>query len=145
MISLQELYRIAHEQNVMVDYFPLKKREALAIMDDAGQCAIAIDPHKIRSEFDERNKLVHELGHCCTGSFYNQYSNYDCRKRHENRADKWAIERLIPFDDLVEAFASGHWDIWDLADYFNVTEEFIKKAVCFHIYGNVAIEIYYGM
>ena len=37
-------------------------------------------------------KLAHELGHCCTGSFYNQWATADCRRRHENVADKWAIQ-----------------------------------------------------
>ena len=143
MKSLQTFYHIAKQENIVVDHFALSKREALSIMDLDGECFIAIDPQRITSEADERNKLAHELGHCITGAFYNEYSNYDCRQYHENRADKWAIGQLIPAEDLDDAVADGCTEIWELAERFSVPEEFIKKAVCYHVHGNVATELYF--
>ena len=143
MNDLQALYRLAAQLNIPVDYFPMKKREALAIMDVDGTCAIAIDPQKLHGEADERNKLGHELGHCCTGSFYNQFSDYDCRQRHENRADKWAIEHLIPVEALDDAVAQGCTEIWELAEYFQVSEDFIRKTVCYYTHGNLAQDLYF--
>lgn len=143
MRSLQDFYHIASQQNIVVDYFALSNREALSIMDEDGFCFIAIDPSKIRSEADERSKFAHELGHCVTGSFYNQYSKFDCRQRHENRADKWAISQLITVDELDEAVADGYCEIWELAERFGVTENVIKKAVCYYVHGNVATELYF--
>lgn len=143
MKTLQEFYHIANQENIVVDHFALSKREALSIMDLDGDCFIAIDPQRISSETDERNKLAHELGHCITGSFYNQYSDYDCRQFHENRADKWAIQNLIPVEDLDDAVASGCTNIWELAECFGVTEDFIRKTVCYYVHGNVAAELYF--
>ena len=143
MKTLQEFYHIANQENIVVDHFALSKREALSIMDLDGECFIAIDPQRISSETDERNKLAHELGHCITGSFYNPYSDYDCRQYHENRADKWAIQHLIPVEDLDDAVASGCTEIWDLAERFGVTEEFVRKTVCYYVHGNVAAELYF--
>jgi Zn-dependent peptidase ImmA (M78 family) len=143
MKPLQEFYRIAKEQNIVVDRFALSSREALSLMDTDGQCFIAIDPRRIINETDERNKLAHELGHCVTGSFYNRYSKYDCRQRHENRADKWAIHQLITEDALDQAVAEGHTEVWDLAEHFGVTEQFIKKAISLYVHGNVAEELYF--
>lgn len=143
MKSLQEFYQIATQQNITVDHFTLSRREALSIMDEDGECFIAIDPHRIRSEYDERNKLAHELGHCCTGAFYNEYSNFDVRQRHENRADKWAIRELIPVEELNTAIADGCCEIRDLAERFGVTEEFIKKAICLYTHGNLATDLYF--
>lgn len=143
MKPLQDIYHFAEQQNIVVDRFALSNREALSVVDDDGECFIAIDPAKITAEFDERTKLVHELGHCITGSFYNQYSNFDCRQRHENCADKWAIRHLISVDDLDDAVAEGLCEIWELAERFGVTEDFIKKAICYHVHGNVASELYF--
>lgn len=143
MKTLQEFYRIAKQENIVIDHFALSKREALSIMDIDGECYIAIDPQRLSGETDERNKLAHELGHCITGSFYNQYSDYDCRQRHENRADKWAIKKLIPVEDLDNAVADGCIEIWDLAERFGVTEDFIRKTVCYYVHGNVAAELYF--
>lgn len=143
MIALSDLYRIADEENIEVDCFDLQKREAISMMDDEGICYIAINPYKLHSEEDERMKLAHELGHCITGSFYNNHAEVDCRRRHENRADKWAINRLITAEDLNQAVKDGRTEAWELADHFGVTEDFIKKAICYYINGNVATELYF--
>ena len=143
MMTLGECYRIAEKKNIAVDRFPLGSREALSLMDEAGRCYIAIDPGKLRDESDERTKLSHELGHCLTGAFYNQYSQFDCRRRHENKADKWAIRQLVPVDDLDNAIAEGCTELWALAERFGVTEPFMQKAVCYYVHGNLATELYF--
>ena len=143
MKPLQDLYRIAEQKNIVIDRFALLSREALSIMDDDGSCFVAIDPSKIIDETDERTKLAHELGHCLKGAFYNRYSSYDCRQKHENRADKWAITQLIPVQELDEAVANGCCNIWELAERFGVTEDFIRKSVCLYVHGNLATELYF--
>ncbi len=142
MTDLLELYHIADLRGIEVDCFELHKRESLSIAESDGACFIAIDPFKLTSYRDERMKLAHELGHCVTGSFYNQKARYDVRQKHENRADKWAISVLIPADELNRAVAAGHTELWDLAEYFDVTEDFMRKALCWHTHGNLAVDLY---
>lgn len=136
-MTVNELYDIAESESVTVTAFSLRKREALSTMDSDGQCYVAIDPDKLTSSADEKTKLAHELGHCMTGSFYNVYSPCDSRQRYENRADKWAIKKLIPEDELEQAVAIGYTELWELAEYFNVTEDFVRKAVSWYKYGNL--------
>ena len=136
-MTVNELYNLAENESVTVAAFSLSKREALSTMDSDGQCYVAIDPQKVASTADEKTKLAHELGHCMTGAFYNVYSPCDSRQRHENRADKWAIKKLIPEDELEEAVADGHTEIWDLADFFEVTEDLMRKAVSWYKFGNL--------
>jgi len=143
MTGLTELYRTAEKQNISVDCFALEKREALSLTDEAGGRYIAIDPLRLESSLDEKMKLAHELGHCCTGSFYNRYAARDVRARHENRADKWAILALIPEEELRAAAAAGLTEVWELADYFEVSEELLRKAVCWYTNGSLAVEQYY--
>ena len=114
---------------------------SLALED--GGCVIGMDDSVRDGAIQERVHLGHELGHCATGSFYNIYAPLDCRQRHENRADKWAILNLIPVDDLDEAVAEGCTEVWELAERFQVTEEFVKKAVCYYVHGNLAAELYF--
>lgn len=143
MIPLSKLYQIADEENIEVDCFDLQKREAISMMDDEGFCYIAINPYRLHSEEDERMKLAHELGHCITGSFYNIHAAVESRQRHENRADKWAIRHLIQVEDLDQVVADGCTDVWDLADHFGVTEDFMRKAICYYVNGNLASELYF--
>ena len=143
MTDLLELYHMANQANIVVDCFELGKREALSIIEPDGNCYIAIDPFQLTSSQDEKLKLAHELGHCATGSFYNQWDVCDIRQKYENRADKWAIQCLVPEVELEEAISAGHTQLWDLAEYFGVTEDFMRKAICWYTYGNLASEIYF--
>lgn len=131
MSKLINLYGIAERQHIRVDCFELPRTESLSLMQQ-GQCYIAIDPFALQSSADECVKLAHELGHCLTGSFYNRYSSLDIRQKHENRADRWAIETLIPQKELLKAYRQGYREIWQLAEYFDSTEDFIKKAVAYY-------------
>lgn len=142
MTELAKLYQYAEQNNIPVDCFALRKREALSFMEPGGACYIAIDPKKLQGARDEKLKLGHELGHCSTGSFYNRYAARDLRRKHENHADKWAIERLIPVDKLDEAIANGYTEIWMLAEFFDVSIDFMRKTVCWYVHGNLDVEDY---
>lgn len=143
MKPLQELYRYAEIENITVDGFKLLNREALSLMDEDGRCYVALNREKLMGENDERVKLAHELGHCATGAFYNRFSPCECRRRQENKADKWAVRQVVPVEELDNAVAGGCESLWELAEHFGVTEPFMKKAVCWYTYGNLAAELYF--
>lgn len=142
MKQLKQLYRYAEKRNIEVSSFSLPETASMSLRSPDGACYIAIDP-RLPSESAERVHLSHELGHCLTGSFYNRYAPQDLRQKHENRADKWAIRKLIPAAELDDAVAAGHTQLWDLADYFGVTEAFMRKAVSLYTHGNLASELYF--
>ena len=142
-IDVCNLYDIAEAEDIDILPFSLPETGSLSIMSDSGKCYIGMDNSISDNGTQERVHLAHELGHCITGSFYNIYAAIDYRQRHENRADKWAISKLIPVTDLDDAVAEGYCEVWDLADYFGVTEDFVKKAVCYYIHGNVATDLYF--
>ena len=140
-MEVLRLYDIAREQNIEVVEWPLHQNGSISLMDDDGNCVIGIDESVMDGDALERVHMGHELGHCMTGSFYSIHTAVDCRRRHENRADKWAIKQLVPVDDLDQAVADGCSEIWDLAEHFGVTEQFMKKAVCYYTHGNLAAEL----
>ena len=136
-----DLYAYAERRNIDVDWMPMRRATSLSVpLGD--RYAIALDPWKLGSLAQETVCLAHELGHCETGSFYNQYAALDVRQRHENRADKWAIQHLIPVEDLDEAVVEGCEDIPALSEHFCVTEDLMRKAVCWYTHGNLAAEMY---
>lgn len=142
MVSVNSLYAQAEKQNIPILRYPMPECRSMSIQLPGGGCAIGMDSHP-GTQTCERVHLSHELGHCLTGSFYNIYSCADLRQRHENRADKWAIRRLIPVEALDDAIACGHTELWDLAEFFGVTEEFLRKALCLYVHGNLATELYF--
>ena len=142
-MEIPVLYALAQQQNIPVYQFPLPGTGSMSLMDEQGRCFIGMDAGVRDGGAQERVHLSHELGHCVTGSFYNRYAAVDCRQRHENQANKWAIQTLIPVDDLDRAVAEGCTEIWELAERFGVTEDFVRKAVCLYVHGNLATELYF--
>ena len=142
-MEILALYDLAKQQNIEVIQYPMSINGSMSIMLEDGSCYIGIDKSVQDGGVQERVHLSHEIGHCATGSFYNIHAAIDHRQRHENRADKWAIQQLITVDDLDEAVAQGYTEIWELAEHFGVTEDFVKKAVCYYVHGNVATELYF--
>ena len=116
-MTLSHLY-----QNIFVDDFDTKEVESFSIPN-----VVVLNKKKLRTSKDVKVHLAHELGHCKTGSFYN-INTLETRERMEYRADRWAIKKLIPFSELIAALDSGITELWELAEHFNVTEDYIEKA-----------------
>lgn len=144
MGKLIDLYDYADSEDIAVYWYSLRKGPSLSLPpSNFDNGAVALDPWKLNTIAEETVCLGHEVGHCKEGAFYNRFASCDLRKKHENRADKWAIEYLVPVDQLDKAIAEGHTELWDLADYFGLTEEFMRKVVCWYTYGNLATEMYF--
>ena len=132
MADLLELYDLAEQHQTPVYWFDLGAAESLSLQMEDGSCAIAMDPWRIPTLADETVKLAHELGHCETGSFYNRHAAPGVRQQHENRANKWAYKKLVPEDELKQAILQGYRKPWELAEYFGVTEAFLRGALEFY-------------
>ena len=126
MTTYKELCDIAEEDDILMLSGKLHNVPSMAICDD-GDCAIIID----YSQIDSNAKLLvctaHEVGHCETGSFYTPKS-LELRSRMENRANKWAIKKLIPKNEMEQAIIDGNEEVWQLAEYFGITENMVKFA-----------------
>lgn len=142
-MELPTLYDFAKKQNIEVLSYPLPRNGSMSVMTDDGACFVGMDQGVMDGNVRERVHLAHELGHCATGSFYNIHAAVDHRQRHENRADKWAIRKLVPVQALDDAVASGCTELWALAERFGVTESFMRKAVCYYVHGNLATTLYF--
>ena len=142
-MEIRALYDLAKQRNIEVLTYPMPENGSMSVMTDSGDCFVGMDPGVRDGGTRERVHLAHELGHCVTGSFYNIHAAIDHRQRHENRANKWAIRQLVSEDALDDAVASGCTELWELAERFGVTESFMRKAVCYHVHGNLATELYF--
>ena len=127
-MTLNELYDIAEKDDIIIINDKLTQCPSLSIMD-GNDCTIVIDYSKINSNSLHKVYIAHELGHCETGAFYNAYNYLDLCCRCEYKADKWAIKKLLPQEDVITALEKGYTEVWQLAEYFDVTEDLVKKAI----------------
>ena len=124
MDNLIELYNIAERNHIDIDEFFLQELKAFAT-----EGAIVLNSKAISCSAELKVILAHELGHHMKNAFYDIETTLETRERLEARAIRWAVAELIPIDKLKKAFKLGYVMIYELAEYFNVTEDFMLKAI----------------
>lgn len=142
MDKLLNLYQELTEKGVSLFTWDIGTEKA-STLELNRQYAIFMDLDNIATRNEETVVLAHEGGHCSTGALHKVYSPYDLIEKHEYKAWKWAIQKLISEDELDEAVANGYTDLWSLAEYFGVTEEFMQKVICWYTHGNLSTELYF--
>lgn len=130
-MDIQELYQSAAEADVPVFAMDIPESGSMSLQTPQ-RCYIGMDYRVLDDEASARVHLAHELGHCITGAFYNRWAALDIRQKHENRANRWAYKMLIPREELEFAKAKGITAAWELAEYFEVTEPFLRAAVRYY-------------
>lgn len=123
-MTLVQLYDIADQNDIAVYHFPLYPVKSVSVPGTIG-----IDADQVENDTEEKHLLAHELGHCIKYAFYTGNSTLELRAQKEYRANKWAVEALIPLDDLSDALENGITEIWELAEYFNASEHMIEFAL----------------
>ena len=147
MESLDSLYQwLQHEGVYLFDRqlpFSNTATKALTLqLQTCGAWGIYLDKGRLETKAEEESAVLHEAGHYSTGTTHQVSSPWDLVEKHEYKADKWAVERKLTVQELDDAVADGYCEMWELADHFNVTEDFMRKAVCLYTYGNLSVAQY---
>lgn len=127
-METSKLYKIAENEGITIDFFALPENTALS-MKLGDKDYIAIDKNLLFGSASERVALAHELGHHTTGSLYLIDTASGERRKSERLADRWAIEFLVPYAELVSFAKQGNESLSALAEHFSVTEDFMQKAL----------------
>ena len=130
MFELSDFYSYCKENNITVlpfDNAPCKG----TTMRDADLYAIFLDFTKISSTRQLKGVCCHELGHVATGALHKIESPFETVERSEYRANRWSAETFLTVEDFKEAFADGYTEPWELAEYFDLPEEDITKALAY--------------
>lgn len=130
-MEMSDLYALAASHNHEVVRIALKESPALTIEDSKHLCHIALSTGL--SSSGEKTCLAHELGHCEYGGFYNYHSPFELQSRCEAKANRWAYLSVLPLDEIKDALHSGIENIWELADHFGVTPDFMKSCIKFYV------------
>lgn len=102
-----------------------------ATIRDQDAYAIFLDFSKIRSTRLLRGVCCHELGHAATGALHKVSSPYDLVERSEYRANRWAAQHYLTREAFQQAFDDGCRSLWELAEYFDLPEPDVAKALSY--------------
>lgn len=131
MDKILALYQTLSREGIRFYCWDMEDTKAVTI-EMNGQYGIFVDFDNISSAAEELVTIAHEAGHCMTGATHKLCSPYDLIERHERKAWKWAILHTINREELQTALDNGYTELWSLAEYFGVTEDFMRKAVCLY-------------
>ncbi len=124
-MSTEELMTIAETHGHRVYYMNLRGIEAITLESSGTHIALS----KALQGVEEKEIAAHELGHCEYGGTYNRSSPFEVSAKAERRADKWAYHKLVPPGELRAAFKAGIVEAWELAERFEVSDEFMAKVL----------------
>ena len=85
--------------------------------------------NEIRTSSEKSCVLAEELGHYYTtvGNILDQSSVSN--RKQELRARMWAYNRQIGLLGIIKSYEHGCRNLYDMAEYLEVTEEFLKDAL----------------
>ena len=129
MGMLNKVYSKIDDENIKIfnHNIPFKSKAVTIESDD--KYGIFVDYDRIDSTDEEFIIMAHEYGHCKSGATHKIGSKYDIIERHEYRADRKSILAFLPVKKLKEAFLRGLTKTYEIAEYLDLPEEFVDKAI----------------
>lgn len=125
MNKLEQLEQEAFENAVKVHNYYLGEENLKGIYIDGN---IAINT-SVDNGAEKACVLAEELGHYhTTVGDITDLSDFQNRKQ-ERQARLWAYNKLIGLSGIIEAFEHGCQSRFEIAEYLDVTEEFLEECL----------------
>lgn len=141
-MTLNNLYILTEKEKIKVYNWHIEDADGAYINIDKIN-AIALNYDNIGTYIEEKCVLSEELGHYYYDATYSLYcQDLQVISKQERKAKKWAYNVLVPYEDLRRAVLSGKTSILPLAEYFDVTTQFMSNCIAFYLekYGYIITE-----
>lgn len=73
--------------------------------------------------------LAEELGHYHTTQGNITDQSFLSNRKQEKQARSWAYKKVVPLSKIIEAYEFGTSNSYEMAEYLEVTETFLQKAL----------------
>lgn len=134
MPKLAELYEDLYDLGAVLvaEYAPLPGDADAAVVEADGQYGVFYDLNLIDSMAKEKVAAAHEWAHISSGATYTLGATPAMIQAAERKAIRAQIKKLLPFEEMRAAMEDGHTEPWELAEYFEVTEDFVLEAIGYY-------------
>lgn len=100
-----------------------------ALLEIGSRYGVYIDTGLIHTLGEELEVAAHEWAHIVTGTTHHVNDSDEQIRKDEQKAIRAMIRRLIPKDELGRLVKRGYNEVWELAEYFDVSFTFMQKAI----------------
>lgn len=128
---MEDMLALAEQEGIVVEYYPLQKPLMGVYMHQCGSNPVIGISSYLRTTTEQRCVMAEELGHhftsvgaCVPDREFYHHSERSVISKVEYKAIRWAANYLIPENDLLDAIKSGLYEPWEIAEHFNVTDDF---------------------
>ena len=128
MYNIAEFYDYCKTNDIDIMPYIGFPSTAATVRDGKWYCVV-IDFSKIKTIREFRGITMHEYGHLRTGCLHKAESPYQLVAQAEYRANADSFQRYLPVEMLLDAMRKGYTETWQLAEWFDLPEEDIKKAL----------------
>lgn len=127
MTAYEELLQTADDEGIEVIEFTFKSDIKGLYSDNC----IAIS-QKLNTTTEKKCILAEELGHYYTSEGNIIDLKNICNCKQERQARNWSFEKLVTLKSLIKASFECCTNLYELAKYLDVTEEFLKEALDYY-------------
>lgn len=128
MFEISDFYKYCKQHHIDVIPFFGCPAPGATIKDESAY-AVFLDFSQIPTTRLLRGVCFHELGHLGSGALHKVDSPYELAERSEYRANRWSAQKFLTKEDFRQAFADGCRELWQLAEYFDLPERDVQKAL----------------
>lgn len=132
MFFTSDFYQYCNENDVDIVPFERLPADAATVRYN-GHYSVGLNFQKVRTVRKMRTAMMHESGHLHTGALHKVYSPFQIVEQSEFRADADSFRRYLSAGEIKSAMQQGYTTPWQLADYFELDEAYIKKALHYWI------------
>lgn len=130
MLSYDDLVKDLHD--VSLDDRADLPHRIKGLYIELGKNKIILISKYIDDRLEKKCVLAEEIGHYhkTTGNIIDQTMINNIKQ--EVVARRWSFENLVPFEGIINAFHSSVGNRYELADYLDVSEEFLEAALDYY-------------
>lgn len=128
MFQLSDFYNYCEQNDVGVIVFDRLPAKAVTIRYN-DHMDVGLNPRLLMTTRLLRGAAYHESGHLHTGCLHKVDSPYELVERMEYRANADSVQRFLPMEELMDAMRNGYSEPWQLAEYFDLPQSDIEKAL----------------
>lgn len=138
MNKLETLYEFAYDTGTTIVSRTFSNTKRAACMYIKPVKLIVLDVPAIKSWAEEMVLLAEEVGHYETGGLYMIETTHNLPIARSNRikceglAMRWAYSYCLPPEEIERGVAYGLDDDWQVAEYCQVTVDFLHRAIEYH-------------
>lgn len=128
MFELSDFYSYCKTNGIDIILAQNLPSAAMTVRDGSWY-AVGLNITRMDTIRSMRTAMVHETGHLHTGALHKVSSPFQIVVQAEYKADADSFRRYLPVSEIADAMQKGYTEPWQLAEYFDLDEDYIKKAL----------------